>query len=250
MILTIDIGNSFAKFGVFAGETFVRRFVVPTRELDSPRKIAESLNDLETIDAIAVSSVVPAANAVVEAFAVSKNIVPLFVHHDLPFGLSIRYKPVEKLGIDRLIAAFAAREKFGAPVIVASFGTATTIDAVSAENEFLGGVIAPGMKTMAESLFARTANLPEVEIAAPESVFGRSTVEAIQSGIFYGYVGLVREITGRMRAQLGADTKIVATGGFAKLLSANCDVIDAVDENFVLEGLRLILKKTARITAK
>ena len=247
MLLAVDIGNSTVKFGVFNREELVSRFHIPTVHSQT----AEEIKDLTeknlnaAIHAVIVSSVVPELNDSFQKFAETNfGQKPFFVHHALNFGLKILYDPPESLGIDRLVAAFAAAEKYGKPVIVCDFGTATTIDAVNAKNEFLGGIIAPGMNLLADALFRRTSQLPKVEVKKPESVFGNSTGDSIQSGIYFGYVGLVDGIVRRMIKESGENPKIIATGGFAGTIAESSETIETIDEDLMLEGLRLVYEKT------
>jgi type III pantothenate kinase len=241
MLLSIDIGNSFIKFGLFDRDRLVSRFTIPTVRTQTADEIFSLIRDEIhcEISSVIVSSVVPELkNALIEFGEKFSPRAPIFVDVNFDFGLKILYHPPENLGVDRIVAAFAASEKYGAPVIVCDFGTATTIDAVNAKREFLGGIITPGIRTMLESLFLRTSKLPNVELKKPESVFGNSTTAAIQAGVFYGGVGLTKGILRRMIGELGEKPKVVATGGFAKLIAENCDLIEIVDENLMLEGLR------------
>jgi type III pantothenate kinase len=243
MLLTIDIGNSSTKLGVFDNEILVRRLTIPTiRSKTADQLYASVEEELNlTFSGIVISSVVPELN---EAFLNLGekyfNRTPVFIDNRFDSGLEIKYFPPENLGVDRLIAAFAGVRLHGAPVIVCDFGTATTIDAVNSKNEFLGGIITPGINTLSEALFIKTSKLPRVEIRKTSAVIGNSTVHSIQSGIFYGYIGLTEGILKRMTAELGEKPKVVATGGFARLIAENCDLIETVDENLMLEGLRLI----------
>ena len=246
MLLAIDIGNSSTKIGVFDNETILKRLIIPTIRSKTADQLYVSVEeDLKhQFSAIVVSSVVPELNDAFRELGENYfNRTPFFVDNSLDFGLPIKYSPPENLGIDRLVAAFAAARKYGAPVIVCDFGTATTIDAVSAANEYLGGIITPGMNTLSEALFIKTSKLPRVEIRKPETVIGGSTVHSIQAGIFYGYIGLTEGILRRMIAELGEQPKVIATGGFAALIAENCDLIETVDENLMLDGLRLIYEK-------
>ena len=246
MLLAIDIGNSSTKLGVFDHQTLVRRLVIPTIRSKTADQLYASVEEelKQQFSAIVVSSVVPELNDAFRALGENFfNRTPFFVHNGLDFGLKVKYSPPENLGIDRLVAAFAAWRRDGAPVIVCDFGTATTIDAVSAQDEYLGGIITPGMNTLSEALFIKTSKLPRVEIRKPETVIGGSTVHSIQSGIFWGYIGLTEGILKRMSAELGGKAKVVATGGFARLIADNCDLIETVDENLMLDGLRLIYEK-------
>lgn len=244
MLLAIDIGNSSIKFGVFNRENLVSRFAIPSADFSTADEIYSQISNqisVIKISEIVVSSVVPKISELVRELGEKfLDCAPFFVDHTLDFGLKIKYEPPENLGIDRLVAAFAAAETYGKPCIVCDFGTATTIDAVNSASEYLGGVIAPGIDTLGEALFLKTAKLPRVELAQPPRVIGNSTVSAIQSGIFFGYIGLTEEILRRMIAELGEKPCVVATGGLARLIAENCDLIDLTDENLMLEGLRLI----------
>ena len=246
MLLAIDIGNSSTKIGVFDNGVILKRLIIPTIRSKTADQLYVSVEeDLKhQFSAIVVSSVVPELNDAFRELGENYfNRTPFFVDNSLDFGLTIKYSPPENLGIDRLVAAFAAARKYGAPVIVCDFGTATTIDAVNAANEYLGGIITPGMNTLSEALFIKTSKLPRVEIRKPETVIGGSTVHSIQAGIFYGYIGLTEGILRRMIAELGEQPKVIATGGFAALIAENCDLIETVDENLMLDGLRLIYEK-------
>jgi type III pantothenate kinase len=244
MLLAIDIGNSTTKFGAFDREKLTKRFTIPT----SRNQTESDINDLIegelnfAVDAVIISSVVPEANDAFQKFFEKRfNLKPVFVRHD--FNLKILYNPPENLGIDRAVAAFAARELYGKPVIVCDFGTATTIDFVNRNGEFAGGIITPGIKTLADSLFQKTSQLPRIEIEKPEKVIGDTTTSAIQSGVYFGYIGLVKEILQRMLEETAETPKIVATGGFASIIAENVKMIEIVDENLMLEGLRLIFEK-------
>lgn len=249
MILTIDIGNSSTKLGVFDNEKLVKRLVIPTIRSKSADEIYDSLQEElnEQFSAVVVSSVVPELrDSFCELGEKYFNQTPIFVDNTFDFDLEIKYFPPENLGVDRIVAAFAAFEKYGTPLIVCDFGTAATIDAVNSQNQYLGGIIAPGMNTLSEALFIKTSKLPRVEIRQPETVIGNTTVHSIQSGVFYGYIGLTEGILRRMSAELGEKPRIVATGGFAGLIAENCNLIEFVDENLMLDGLRLIYEKTEK----
>lgn len=253
MLLAIDIGNSSTKLGVFDHENLLKRLTIPTIRGKSCEEIYDSIH--EEINgqfaAVVVSSVVPELNdAFCELSEKYFNLTPFFVDNRADFGLEIKYFPPENLGVDRIVAAFAAVRKYGAPAIVCDFGTATTVDAVNSQNEFLGGIITPGINTLSEALFIKTSKLPRVEIRKPETVIGNSTVGSIQSGIFYGYIGLTEGILQRMIDELGEKPKVVATGGFANLIAENCDLIEIVDENLMLDGLRLIHENRKKLKVK
>jgi type III pantothenate kinase len=163
-------------------------------------------------------------------------------------GVRIRYDNPREVGADRVVDAAAVRALYGTPACVVDFGTATTFDAVSAEGDYLGGAIAPGIGIAAQALFERTAKLPRVELSRPPSVIGRNTPHSMQSGLLFGYVGLVEGMVARFRAELGPQMKVVATGGLAPLIAAETEIIDVVDPWLTLEGLRLIweLNRTGR----
>lgn len=246
MILTVDIGNSLIKFGVFDREKLISRFFIPTvREYDFSELSRLTKENLKyEFEAIIISSVVPQLHETFRQFTEKLfNLKPFFVDNTFDFGLKIKYDPPENLGVDRLINAFAAVNKYGKPCIVCSFGTATTIDFVNKDAEFAGGIIAPGMQTMADALNLKAAKLPQVEIRKPASVFGNSTVLAIQSGIFYGYIGLTEGILQKMFAESNEKPSVIATGGFSKLIGENSNLIEIVDANLTLEGLRLIRER-------
>lgn len=244
MLLAIDIGNSSIKFGVFDGENLVSRFTVLNTPFPTAAEIFSQISNrifVSDISAIVVSSVVPKISESVREFSEKFfDCTPFFVDYTLDFGLKIKYEQPKKLGIDRLVAAFAGTEKYSKPCIVCDFGTATTIDAVNSASEYLGGVITPGIDALGEALFLKTAKLPRVKLIKPPRVIGNSTVSAIQSGIFFGYIGLTEGILRRMIGELDEKPRVIATGGFSRLIAENCDLIDLVDENLMLEGLRLI----------
>ena len=244
MLLAIDIGNSFTKFGFFEGDILLERINAPTIRTDTADEIYNPAF-IDQIRAIVVSSVVPELNdAYLEFSRKHFRLEPVFVDNTFDFGLKIKYNPPENLGVDRIIAAFAAAEKYGAPCIVCDFGTAATIDAVNSHREFLGGVIAPGTRALGESLFLKTSKLPRVEFEKPRSVIGDSTVAAIQAGIFFGYIGLVEGVLRRILDEFGSEKPmIIATGGDARMIANECALIKTVDENLILDGLRLLYEK-------
>ena len=247
MLLAIDIGNSSIKFGVFDNEKLVSRFTIPTiRTLNSDEinsQISDKIN--HKISAIVISSVVTELREAFQNFGEKFfNISPFFVDNTFDFGLEIKYFPPENLGVDRIIAAFAAVEKYGKPCIVCDFGTATNIEVVNSKGVYLGGTIVAGINLLADALHKRTSKLPLVELAKPEKVIGNSTISCIQSGVFYGYVGLTEGIINKIIDELGEIPKVVATGGYAKLIAENTEIIEIIDENLMLEGLRLIYEKS------
>jgi type III pantothenate kinase len=155
-------------------------------------------------------------------------------------GVHIRYDSPQEVGADRIVNAVATYRRYGGPACVVDFGTATTFDAISAQGDYLGGAIAPGIGIAAEALFQRTAKLPRIDLLRPPTVIGKNTVHSMQSGMLFGYVGLVEGLVSRFRSELGPDMKVIATGGLASLVAAETGVVDAVDPWLTLEGLRLI----------
>ena len=246
MLLAIDIGNSCIKFGIFDGETLNSKFSIPTKHdltADDITLAVGSNIDLPISSAV-VCSVVPEINVVVDQYLKATfDINADFVTNDFDFDLEIKYEPLEAAGTDRLVNSFAAAQKYGVPCVVVSFGTATTIDVINEKRELLGGLIAPGMVTMVKALHLNTAKLPEVEIKKPASVIGHTTETSIRSGIFYGQIGLIESVVSRIKDEIGGSPKVIATGGFASLVSESTDVIDVVDENLTLNGLRMLYSR-------
>ncbi|CAN5197222.1 type III pantothenate kinase [soil metagenome] len=243
MLLAIDIGNSSTKFGVFDSENLVNQISIPTIRTNSADKIYELIKPEINgqISFVIISSVVTELEKSYRTLAEKLlNAKVLFVDNKFDSGLKINYFPPKTLGVDRLIAAFAAAAKYGKPIIVCDFGTATTIDAVNSKGEFLGGIIAPGMNILAETLFQKTSKLPKVEIKKPKSIFGNSTITSIQSGIYHGYAGLVDGILQKMIDELGENAKIIATGGLASKIAKSSELIEFIDEKLMLDGLKLI----------
>lgn len=243
MLLAVDIGNSAIKFGLFDGQRLTSKFSIPTSsDLHSAELITKVGN--ETISEALVCSVVPRVNSQVrDAINAAFGINVRFVTNDMDFGLDIKYEPLTAAGTDRLVNAFSAAEKYGTPVIACSFGTATTIDVVDKNRVLLGGLIAPGMKTMAKALHLNTAQLPEIEIDAPKCIINHTTETSIKAGVFYSQIGLVESSITRIKKEIGDNPKVVATGGFASMIAENTDVIDVVDQNLLLDGLRILAER-------
>jgi type III pantothenate kinase len=257
MLLVIDIGNTNTSLGVFDGVTLAahwRLTTVRARTVDEWGVLARNLFalaelDFKVIDAIAVASVVPPLNFTLKRMSESYfSLTPLFIDHTIDTGLPILYQPASDVGADRIVDAVAAIHKYGAPCIVVDFGTATTFDAINSKGEYLGGVITPGITISADALFERAAKLPRVEIKRPQKTIGSATVEAMQSGLYHGYVGLVDGILRRMIAELGGAVHVVATGGLASLIATGSEFIEEVNETLTLEGLRLIYERVLKKT--
>jgi type III pantothenate kinase len=257
MLLTIDIGNTNITFGLYQGDTLGPRWRIRTIHEKMPDEYGMLMDQLfrhrgcrpEQVTGAAIASVVPPLTLVfVQACQEYVGQEPLVVDAGVRTGVRIRYDNPREVGADRVVDAAAVRALYGTPACVVDFGTATTFDAVSAEGDYLGGAIAPGIGIAAQALFERTAKLPRVELSRPPSVIGRNTPHSMQSGLLFGYVGLVEGMVARFRAELGPQMKVVATGGLAPLIAAETEIIDVVDPWLTLEGLRLIweLNRTGR----
>ncbi len=249
MLLCIDIGNTNITFGLYEGATLGPRWRIRTIHDKMPDEYGILILQLfrhrgyapEDVTGVSIASVVPPLTPIFEA--VSRDYLgqePLVVDAGVRTGVRIRYDNPREVGADRVVDAAAVKALYGVPACVVDFGTATTFDAISADGDYLGGAIAPGIGIAAEALFARTAKLPRVEIARPPSVIGRNTVQSIQSGLLFGYVGLVEGMVARFRAELGPEMKVVATGGLAELVARETSVIEIVDPWLTLHGLRII----------
>jgi type III pantothenate kinase len=199
------------------------------------------LLDFETVDGICLASTVPVLVREWEALAAKwANASLLVVGPGVKTGIPIRYDDPREVGPDRIVNAVAAKERYGAPVIVVDFGTSTNFDVVSPQGEFIGGVLAPGIEVSMDALFARAARLVKVDYVAPPSVIGKTTITALQSGLVYGFAGQVDGIVGRIRGELGTDAPVIATGGFADIVAPHSETIERVDPFLTLEGLRLV----------
>ncbi len=249
MLLAIDIGNTDTTLGVFEGEELRATWHMATvihRMADEYAALLLNLLhhqgvDIADIKEVAICSVVPPLIATFdELFQRYFHISPLVVAAGVKTGVRIRMDNPREVGADRIANAAAAHHLYGGPIIIADLGTATTFDTVSKEGDYLGGAIAPGIVTAAEALFTRAAMLPRVELTRPKHAIGTNTIAAMQSGIVFGYVGLIEGIVARIQQELGEKAKVVATGGYAELLAEETAVIDVVNPNLTLIGLRLI----------
>jgi len=258
MLLVIDIGNTNTSLGVYDGDKLVTHWRLTTarsRTVDEWGVHARNLFalaglDFKSIDAIAVASVVPPLNFTLKQMSERYfNLTPLFIDHTVDTGVRIVYEPPSDVGADRIVDAVAAIRKYGAPCIVVDFGTATTFDAINAQGEYLGGVITPGITISADALFERAAKLPRVEIKRPQKVIGSATVEAIQSGLYHGYAGLVDGILRKMIEELGGAPRVIATGGLAPLIAKGSEFIQDVDETLTLEGMRLVYERQKTVSS-
>ena len=251
MLLVIDAGNTNVKLGVFRGAELVAQWRLPNDHDEYGAEVRnlfeqDKLN-LTEIEGIAVCSVVPQLDESLKRMAkIDFELTPLFVDHTTDTGLKILYDAPSELGADRIVDSAAAVAKYGAPCIVVDCGTATTFNAVNAAHEYLGGVIAPGIMISAEALFSRAAKLPRVEITRPGKVIATSTTGAMQSGLYYGYAGLVDGVLSQMIAELGSQPRVIATGGLAPLIADGSKFIEEVDRTLTLDGLRLIYERNKK----
>jgi type III pantothenate kinase len=250
MLLCIDIGNTNIVLGLYEGEALLDHWRIATGR----ERLADEYGPLLLVqlqhagrqpsdihDAV-LASVVPQLTGVFVDLCQRYVVVadPLVVDTGVRTGVRMRVDNPREVGADRVVDAAATFRKYGGPACIVDFGTATTFDAISAEGEYLGGAIAPGMGVAAWALTERAAKLPRVELVPPPQVIGRNTVHSMQSGLLYGYVGLVEGMVARFRRELGPQMRVVATGGLAELISRETEAFDAVDPWLTLEGLRLI----------
>src|SRR5947207_2192699 len=254
MLLAIDVGNTNVTIGVFDGDRLAHSWrLAALRERTADElgiflvKLFEQAHlDTALVHGIAVASVVPPLTRPMEEMCERYFSRSALVVDATNAGMPVRYTPVGDVGADRIVNAVAAWEQYGRsrsiPLIVVDYGTGTTFDAISAQGEYLGGVICPGIGISAEALFQRAARLPRVEVRKPPQVIGQNTVNAMQSGLFFGYVEMVDGLVRRIRAELpgGAGAAIIATGGLADVISGESAAIQHVDPNLTLDGLRLI----------
>jgi type III pantothenate kinase len=248
MLLVLDVGNTNTTLGVYDGERLAHSWRLTTerqRTVDEYGIMCRTLLQLyevefSAITDIAVSSVVPPLDFTLHKMVeVYFHINPLFVTTKNA-GMPVLYDDPQEVGADRVVNAVAAFEKYGGPCIVVDFGTATTFDAISKAGEYLGGIICPGVQISADALFQRAARLHRVDIRRPDRVIGTNTTSSVQSGLYYGYVGLVEGVLERMIGELGGDSRVVATGGLAPLISRGARSIQSVEADLTLEGLRII----------
>ncbi len=254
MILTLDIGNTNIKTALFEGTEMVKYWRLSTNITQTSDEYGIKLMSLlqhdgvnkDAVEGIIMSSVVPTINFTIEHMCQNYfGITPMVIGPGVKTGINIRYENPRELGSDRIANAVAAYEEYGGgrPVIFIDFGTATTFGVVDAAGAFQGGAIFPGIKLASEALVSGTAKLPRFALAKPEHVIGKTTLTNLQSGMFYGYVGMVTNLVQKMKEELGGDALVVATGGMALLIAEEARVIDTLDGLLTLKGLRLIYER-------
>jgi type III pantothenate kinase len=244
MLLAVDVGNTQTVLGLYAADELREHWRLATertRTGDELGVLLAGMLDLEDISGICLSSTVPTLvrewERLAERWARAEILV---VGPGVRTGLPIRYDDPREVGPDRIVNSVAAKHRYGAPVIVVDFGTSTNFDVVSPDGDYVGGVLAPGIETSMEALFARAARLVTVDYVEPPSVIGKTTVGGLQSGIVYGFSGQVDGIVAAIRGELGAEAQVVATGGLAELVFPHSTTIARVDPHLTLDGLRLV----------
>jgi type III pantothenate kinase len=252
VILVIDVGNTNIVLGVYRGRSLLHHWRLSTNRSATVDEYGINIHHLfqfagvklEQIEGVIISSVVPPLMNTLEQLCLKYlRKTPLVVGPGVKTGLNIRYENPREVGADRIVNSIAGIEKYGAPLIVVDFGTATTFDYIDEGGNYLGGAIVPGIGISTEALYQRAAKLPRIELVKPKSVVGRNPVTSMQAGIIFGYAGQVDGIVRRIQKEFGVNPKVVATGGLAELIAAESETIEEVDPLLTLEGLRMIYER-------
>ena len=255
MLLVIDVGNTNITLGVYKEEKLEAKFRMTTKLPRTSDEYGISMCDLiehqgfeiRQIDAVIIASVVPdIMHSLTSAIIKYLDVYPLVVSREIETGIKIGMDN-PRMGPDRIVDAVAAYEKYGGPVIVVDFGTATTYDMIAEDGSFMGGCIATGIRTSARALWGGAAMLPEIEIKKPEVIMGQETITSMQAGLVYGYIGQTEYIVQKMKKETGLENvKVIATGGLGKIIVSETDVFDAYDQNLTLDGLRILYEKNKK----
>lgn len=260
MLLVFDVGNTNIVLGAFREKELVKSFRISTdkhKSSDEYGVIIRQLFEYEglsltSIKDVIISSVVPEVMHTLENFSLKYcNRLPMIVGPGVKTGINIKYENPQQVGADRIVNAAAGLEKYGGPLILIDFGTATTFCAVTKKGAYLGGAISPGIMISSEALFQKASKLPRVEIIKPKGIIGKNTTWAMQSGIVFGYAGLVENIVNIMKAEMEAmgekEIKVIATGGLAQLICSQTQVVDRIDKTLTLDGLRIIYERNKEV---
>lgn len=255
IVMAMDVGNTNIKIGLFYTDGSLHQVARLATDLikTSDEYGLQIIGifqyaglQLQQVEGIIMSSVVPSINYTLEHMCQTFfHMTPLILGHGVKTGLVLKYDNPKELGSDRIASAVAALAKYGGPIITIDFGTATTFNCVNAQGEFLGGAIMPGIRTSLSALVTQTSRLPNIELQVPSRVIGRNTVENMQAGLLYGYVGAVERIIAKMREELGDTPKVVATGGMSRMIAKESSAIDILDSRLTLEGLFRIYRRNA-----
>ena len=252
MLLVFDIGNSNIVMGTYEGKSLRQHWRISTDRQKTGDEYGMLINNLFTfqgikmsdIHAIIISSVVPPLIVpFVKMCQRYFKIKPLVVGPGIKTSIRLKYENPREIGADRIVNVVGAHEQYGGPLIVVDIGTATTFDVVDANGDFLGGVIAPGIRTSADGLFQRTAQLPRIELVPPKSAICRNTISGMQAGIIFGFVGQIDEIVRRIKAEMDTEPRVIATGGLATMIKKKKKTIDKIDHFLTLTGLRVLYER-------